>query len=99
MRERDIEVKLRKSVAAQGGFCWKFTSPGTAGVPDRIILMPKGTIAFVEVNDEGKISCIRTSDNARYHFRVDEAWRPTEEEDDENEEPYEVRPMPAHGAD
>ena len=55
MRERDIEVKLRKSVEAQGGFCWKFTSPGTAGVPDRIILMPKGTIAFVEVKAPGEV--------------------------------------------
>lgn len=52
------------------------------------------TIAFVEVNDEGKISCIRTSDNARYHFRVDEAWHPTEEEEDENEESFDVRPLP-----
>lgn len=49
MRERDIEEKLRKSVEAQGGICWKFVSPGTAGVPDRIILMPMGRIAFVEV--------------------------------------------------
>lgn len=54
MRERDIEVKLRKSVEAQGGICWKFTSPGTAGVPDRIILMPKGVIAFVEVKAPGE---------------------------------------------
>lgn len=54
MRERDIEVKLRKSVEAQGGICWKFVSPGTAGVPDRIILMPKGVIAFVEVKAPGE---------------------------------------------
>lgn len=55
MRERDIEVKLRKSVEAQGGICWKFVSPGTVGVPDRIILMPKGTIAFVEVKAPGEV--------------------------------------------
>ena len=54
MRERDIEVKLRKSVEAQGGICWKFVSPGTAGVPDRIILMPMGRIAFVEVKAPGE---------------------------------------------
>ena len=29
-------------------------SPGTAGVPDRIILMPKGHIAFVEVKAPGE---------------------------------------------
>ena len=48
MRERDIELKLRDAVKAVGGLCWKFTSPGTSGVPDRIVLMPKGRIAFVE---------------------------------------------------
>ena len=42
MRERDIELKLRDAVKAVGGLCWKFTSPGTSGVPDRIVLMPKG---------------------------------------------------------
>ena len=55
MRERDIEVKLRKSVKAQGGICWKFVSPDTVAVPDRIILMPKGTIAFVEVKAPGEV--------------------------------------------
>ena len=49
MRESFIEEKLTKAVRQKGGVCWKFTSPGTAGVPDRIILMPKGNIAFVEV--------------------------------------------------
>ena len=49
MREREIEKKLVDAVKTQGGVCWKFVSPGTAGVPDRIILMPMGRIAFVEV--------------------------------------------------
>ena len=49
MREREIERKLVNAVKERGGICWKFTSPGTAGVPDRIILMPEGRIAFVEV--------------------------------------------------
>ena len=49
MRESFIEEKLRKAVKQKGGICWKFTSPGTAGVPDRIILMPEGRFAFVEV--------------------------------------------------
>ena len=49
MREKIIEEKFTKAVKQKGGVCWKFTSPGTAGVPDRIVLMPKGHIAFVEV--------------------------------------------------
>lgn len=54
MRESFIEEKLTKAVKQNSGVCWKFTSPGTAGVPDRIILMPKGNIAFVEVKAPGK---------------------------------------------
>ncbi|WP_295218051.1 VRR-NUC domain-containing protein [Ruminococcus sp.] len=54
MREREIERKLVNAVKERGGICWKFTSPGTAGVPDRIILMPEGRIAFVEVKAPGE---------------------------------------------
>ena len=54
MRESFIEEKLTKVVKQKGGVCWKFTSPGTAGVPDRIILMPNGRIAFVEVKAPGE---------------------------------------------
>lgn len=54
MRENEIEAKLVTAVKAVGGVCWKFTSPGTAGVPDRIVLMPSGKIGFVEVKAPGK---------------------------------------------
>lgn len=54
MREKSIEEKLVEAVKAAGGVCWKFTSPGTAGVPDRIVLMPQGRIAFVEVKSPGE---------------------------------------------
>ena len=54
MQEKIIEEKLTKAVRQKGGVCWKFTSPGTAGVPDRIVLMPKGHIAFVEVKASGE---------------------------------------------
>ncbi len=54
MRENEIETKLVKAVKARGGVCWKFVSPGTAGVPDRIVLMQSGRIAFVEVKAPGE---------------------------------------------
>ena len=54
MREKIIEEKLTKAVKQNGGVFWKFTSPGTAGVPDRIVLMPGGRIAFVEVKAPGE---------------------------------------------
>lgn len=54
MLEREVERKLVAAVKSRGGICWKFVSPGTAGVPDRIVLMPKGRIAFVEVKAPGE---------------------------------------------
>ena len=53
-RERDIEQKLVKAVKAAGGICPKFVSPGTDGMPDRIILLPGGRIGFAEVKSPGK---------------------------------------------
>lgn len=54
MRERDVEQALTRAVQAHGGLCWKFTSPGLAGVPDRIIILPEGKIGFVEVKAPGQ---------------------------------------------
>ena len=48
--EKDIENYLKKK---SPGLCLKFMSPGTVGVPDRIIVMPTG-IFFVEVKAPGK---------------------------------------------
>lgn len=47
--EREIEAKLRKVVEAHGGLCVKWVCPGWAGVPDRLILLPGGTLMFVEL--------------------------------------------------
>lgn len=49
MLEKEIEQKLVKHVEKLGGLCWKFTSPGTVGVPDRIIIMPENKIIFAEL--------------------------------------------------
>jgi hypothetical protein len=37
-----------------GGIALKFVSPGMAGVPDRIVLLPKAKITFVELKAPGK---------------------------------------------
>ena len=52
--EKAIEQKLVNLVESVGGKCWKFVSPGTVGVPDRIVLLPGGRIFFVEVKDDGE---------------------------------------------
>lgn len=54
LRERDIEKKLAEAVRKSGGLAPKFVSPGLDGMPDRIILFPKGRVAFVEVKAPGK---------------------------------------------
>ena len=54
MREKTIEQKLTATVKKHGGICPKFTSPGFDGMPDRIVLMPNGKMAFVEVKAPGE---------------------------------------------
>ena len=53
MREKYIEQKLVKAVKAAGGIAPKFISPGLAGMPDRLVLLPEGKIAFIEVKGYG----------------------------------------------
>ena len=54
MRERQVEQKLIKAVKAAGGICPKLVSPGTDGMPDRLILMRDGKMAFAEVKRPGE---------------------------------------------
>lgn len=55
MAERDIEQYMRKKVKQAGGMFLKFVSPGTRGVPDRIMFIGK-KIAFVELKAPGQKS-------------------------------------------
>lgn len=52
--EKDIERHLKKRVESIGGKCLKFVCPGHSGVPDRIVLLPHGFAAFVELKAPGK---------------------------------------------
>jgi len=54
MREKHIEQKLIRAAKDMGGLALKFISPGFDGMPDRLVLMPKGKIAFAEVKAPGK---------------------------------------------
>ena len=53
MLEKDVEGYLRREVEAMGGLCLKFISPGNAGVPDRIIILPGGRVWFAEIKTTG----------------------------------------------
>lgn len=55
--EKEIEKRLTQGVKRMGGRAYKFVSPGNAGVPDRIVLLPGGEIHFVELKTEaGKLT-------------------------------------------
>lgn len=53
MREKQVEKKLVEAVRKRGGLCPKFISPGLTGVPDRIVLLPGGHMAFAELKAPG----------------------------------------------
>jgi len=54
MLEKTVERQLVKAVRKMGGCAVKFVSPGLDGMPDRLVLLPKGKICFVEVKAPGK---------------------------------------------
>lgn len=54
MLELKIEKRLKKEIELLGGKAMKFISPGEAGVPDRIVLLPEGHVIFVELKAPGK---------------------------------------------
>lgn len=55
MREKEIEQRLTKEIKRIGGICPKFVSPGFAGMPDRIVLMPEGMVCFAELKAPGEV--------------------------------------------
>lgn len=54
MRESTIEHRLVTEVKKRGGIAPKFVSPGLDGVPDRLVLLPQGHLAFVELKAPGQ---------------------------------------------
>ena len=54
MLESEIEKILIIEVKKHGGVALKFVTPGMIGVPDRIVLMNNGNMAFIELKAPGK---------------------------------------------
>ncbi len=48
---------LCEEVRALGGRAYKLTSPGCAGMPDRIVCLPNGDVFFIELKTaKGRLS-------------------------------------------
>lgn len=52
MLEKQIERKLCDEIKNRNGMCLKQT--GMAGIPDRLVLLPGGRCAFVELKAPGE---------------------------------------------
>ena len=74
MREKDIENKLVQAVKVIGGIAPKLVSPGLDGMPDRLLLLPGGRIAFAETKAPGKaprpLQAVRIQQLRGLGFRV-----------------------------
>lgn len=62
--EKQIEEHLLNHVRRLGGVAYKFTSPATRGVADRVVCLPDGSTWFVEIKAPGgRLSPLQ------HHFR------------------------------
>jgi hypothetical protein len=48
MKEESVEAHLFRKVKAARGLCIKLSPMGVVGIPDRMVLLPGGRVAFVE---------------------------------------------------
>lgn len=49
MREAPVETHLRDEVKAIGGRAVKLNPLGWVGIPDRLVILPGGVLAFIEL--------------------------------------------------
>ena len=68
MREKQVEQKL---VRAAGGMCPKFVSPGMAGMPDWLILLPGGPVCLCRGEGPGQKS---RPLQVRWHEQLRKLW-------------------------
>lgn len=54
MLEKELEAKLQKFCKSHGILCYKFSSPAHRGVPDRILISPRGKVMLLELKRLGQ---------------------------------------------
>ncbi len=66
MTEAAVEKKFVDGLKALGCLVWKFVSPGNAGAPDRLVVLPTGRVYFVELKQEtGRTSALQQLQHKR----------------------------------
>lgn len=75
MKESELEEKFCSLAREAGGKAYKFVSPGNAGVPDRIMILPGGKVGFAELKRRGeeprKLQQLRMSELRKLGCLVD----------------------------
>ena len=64
--EKTLEAWLVRLVRKNGGRAYKFTSPGTRSVPDRLVLFPGGVLLFMELKRRGRKATPKQAVEHRY---------------------------------
>ncbi|MGP5206444.1 VRR-NUC domain-containing protein [Corynebacterium casei] len=54
MNEKQLETMFINAVKKAGGKAYKFVSPTTAGMPDRLVIFPGGKVGFIELKAPGQ---------------------------------------------
>jgi hypothetical protein len=76
--EADVEEELRVGVELLDGECLKLTVPNRVGPTDRLVLMPRGRIVFVELKKpKGRVAPWQNRFHERMRvlgFRVEVLW-------------------------
>lgn len=65
--EKDVETYLKKRVEGLGGRCFKLPAMYETGIPDRLMVLPGGRYAFVELKRPkgGRLSKIQEYQHAK----------------------------------
>jgi hypothetical protein len=84
MTEKEIERRMCEMVKQRGGLTYKFVSPQNPGVPDRIVITPRGVVWFVELKSKNgrlsKMQCwqIAELEERNVNVRVIREWNEAE---------------------
>lgn len=64
--ESQIERDITMYAHSQGCLCYKIVSPGRAGIPDRLVLLPNGKSFFMEIKKpSGRLSPLQANEIKR----------------------------------